>query len=63
MFFVDIIVYSRTESDHLKHMITVFKLLRAHQLFVKASKCDFGQQSVQYLGHLITKQGVAVDQA
>lgn len=63
MFFDDILIYSCTESNNSKHQSTVFELLYAHQLFVKASKYAFGQQSFQYLGHVITKQGVAVDQA
>ena len=36
-------------------------ILRAHKLFVKMEKCQFGQAQVNYLGHVISKYGVAVD--
>ena len=43
-------------------MRTVFRMLQDHQLFLKRSKCAFGQSSVAYLGHVISKEGVAMDQ-
>ena len=42
-------------------MRTVFRTLQDHQLFLKRSKCVFGQSSVAYLGHVISKEGVAMD--
>ncbi|KAJ8752504.1 hypothetical protein K2173_004792 [Erythroxylum novogranatense] len=42
-------------------LLTVFSLLQSHQLFVKLEKCQFGQQNVKYLGHIISNHGVAVD--
>ena len=43
---------------HVKH---TWALLRQHQFCVKASKCAFGQQELEYLGHIVTNQGVKVD--
>jgi len=42
-------------------MRTVFRTLQDHQLFLKRSKCVFGQSSVAYLGHVISEEGVAMD--
>ena len=35
--------------------------LRDHQLFAKFSKCDFFKDKIQYLGHVVTKEGISVD--
>ncbi|XP_026452020.1 uncharacterized protein LOC113352415 [Papaver somniferum] len=55
-------VYSSKMQDHIKHLTLVFEILRKHQLFVKESKCTFAQPSVGYLGHVISSEGVAVEQ-
>lgn len=54
VFFDDILVYSASWSDHLKHLVVVLQLLRQHQLVAKCSKCLFGQSSVDYLGHILS---------
>ena len=63
VFVDDILVYSRTLQNHVQHLDTVFTTLSEHQLFVKRSKCSFAQQSMEYLGHIISAQGVATDPA
>ena len=42
-------------------MDQVLHLLSQHQLFLKQSKCDFGASEVEYLGHLVGKDGIKVD--
>lgn len=59
--FDDILVYSKTWELHLEHIRTVFELLQPHILYVKHSTCAFGQARVGYLGHIVSKEGVAVD--
>ncbi|KAJ4778469.1 polyprotein [Rhynchospora pubera] len=63
VFFDDILIYSRSWAEHLKHVRTVLLQLRLHNLKLKRSKCTFGQTSVAYLGHVITHNGVSMDQA
>jgi hypothetical protein len=61
VFFDDILIYSSSWSDHLRHVRTVFRTLQDHQLRLKQSKCAFGQPSVAYLGRVISAEGVAMD--
>jgi hypothetical protein len=61
VFMDDILIYSPTLSAHLQHLQQVFSLLQQHQLSVKQSKCSFAQQKLEYLGHIISNQGVATD--
>jgi hypothetical protein len=63
VFFDDILIYSSTWADHLRHLCTVLAIFRQHQLFVKQSKCAFRVPSVAYLGHVISESGVAMDPA
>ena len=37
------------------------QLLREHQLYAKLSKCDFYRDRIQYLGHIISEEGISVD--
>jgi hypothetical protein len=61
VFFDDILVYSHSWTDHLAHLRLVFDILAIHQLFLKRSKCCIAQRQVSYLGHIISGEGVAVD--
>lgn len=61
VFLYDILIYSNTMEDHLSHLQQVLETLRVHQLYLKASKCLFAQQSLEYLGHIISDKGVATD--
>jgi hypothetical protein len=61
VFFDDILIYRKTWTDHLTHVDQVLHLLSQHQIFPKQSKCAFGASEVEYLGHLVGKDGVRVD--
>ncbi|XP_019260912.1 PREDICTED: uncharacterized protein LOC109238883 [Nicotiana attenuata] len=61
VFFDDILIYSMSLEDHLQHLKMVFEVLRANLLFAKMSKCCFGRPQIEYLGHLISGQGVSTD--
>jgi hypothetical protein len=57
----DIIVFSRSFEDHLKHLEEVFTRLKNANLSLKAEKCHFGQAQVLYLGHVVSAQGIRAD--
>ncbi len=57
----DIIIFSKTIEDHLGRLRDVFSRLRAAGLKVKPSKCHLLRRKVQYLGHIISENGVATD--
>jgi hypothetical protein len=61
VFFDDILIYSNSMALHKQHLTTVLHTLRTHNLKAKMSKCSFGQPRVEYLGHIISGQGVATD--
>eukprot|EP00253_Pinus_taeda_P002502 PITA_02502 len=53
VFFDDILIYSRTWARHLQHVDLLLQLLHKHKLFVNMSKCSFGMEEVEYLGHIV----------
>ena len=57
----DILIYSKTPKEHEEHLRKAMELLRKEKLFCKKSKCAFGLEEVQYLGHTIGPQGVRMD--
>jgi hypothetical protein len=61
VFFDDILIYRKNWTDHLTHVDRVLFLLSQHQLFLKQSKCAFGASEVEYMGHLVGKDGIRVD--
>ena len=54
----DIIIFSRTPEEHLKHIEIIFQKLKAAGLKLKESKCDFFKSEIHYLGHLISDKGI-----
>ena len=54
----DIIIFSRTLEEHLKHIEIIFQKLKAAGLKLKESKCDFFKSEIHYLGHLISDKGI-----
>ena len=52
------VVFSETMEDHLQHLRKVLMRLGEFSLKLKPSKCHFLRESVEYLGHLITAEGL-----
>ena len=61
VFIDDILIYSKSREEHREHLRTVLSILRKHQLFSKFKKCEFWLDNVAFLGHVVTKEGIAVD--
>ncbi|GJU07031.1 putative mitochondrial protein [Tanacetum coccineum] len=61
VFFDDILVYSQTTEDHVTHLQLVLETMRRHKLYAKLSKCVFGTTHVEYLDHVISKEGVSTE--
>ncbi|GJP63521.1 hypothetical protein CLOP_g20588 [Closterium sp. NIES-67] len=57
----DILIYSTTREQHLKDLAAVFSLLQQHRLITKGSKCEFLKQELEFLGHVISIDGVKFD--
>ncbi|XP_070025955.1 putative mitochondrial protein AtMg00860 [Nicotiana tabacum] len=61
VFFYDILVYSSSVVTYALHLRKVMEVLQKEQLYAKLSKCSFGQDKVEYLGHIISGKGVSTD--
>jgi hypothetical protein len=61
LFFDDILIYSKSWEDHVRHVDKVLQLLKEQQLYAKPSKCFFGVKEVEYLGHIVSHEGVKVN--
>ncbi|XP_050920326.1 uncharacterized protein LOC127137964 [Lathyrus oleraceus] len=61
VFIDDILIYSKNEVEHEEHLRIVLHILNDRQLYAKFSKCEFWLKEVQFLGHVISKEGIAVD--
>ena len=59
----DIVVYSQTLEEHVKHLRTIFKVLRENTLFVKREKCYFAQTEILFLGHRIGDCSIRMDKS
>ena len=61
VFIDDILIYSKNKEEHAQHLRIVLTRLREHKLYAKFSKCEFWLDRVQFLGHVLTPEGISVD--
>ncbi|GJS99104.1 putative reverse transcriptase domain-containing protein [Tanacetum coccineum] len=61
VFIDDILIYSKTHEEHVKHLRLVLELLKKEKLYAKFSKCEFRLRELQFLGHVINGNGIHVD--
>ncbi|XP_042455036.1 uncharacterized protein LOC122039145 [Zingiber officinale] len=61
VFIDDILIYSRSEEEHMRHLRIVLETLRREHLYAKFSKCAFWLPSVGFLGHVVSSRGISVD--
>lgn len=62
VFLDDIFVYSKSDKEHALHLRKTLDILRAHKLYAKMSKCSFAKDKLVYLGRVISKDGIHIDQ-
>ena len=61
IFIDEILIYSKNQEEHREHLRIVLEMLRKHQLYAKFNKCDFFKTKIEYLGHVISAEGIVVD--
>lgn len=61
VFMDDILVYSPSLETHLFHLEQVFQIIQEHKFCIKQSKCVFAQPQLEYLGHVISANGVSTE--
>ncbi|GJT16485.1 putative reverse transcriptase domain-containing protein [Tanacetum coccineum] len=61
VFIDDILIYFKTQEEHVEHLRLVLGLLKKEKLYAKFSKCEFWLKEVQFLGHVINGNGIHVD--
>ncbi|CAI5484033.1 unnamed protein product [Closterium sp. Yama58-4] len=59
----DILIFSKTREQHLRDLDAVFKRLQENRLITKGSKCEFFKQELEFLGHVISRDGIKIDPA
>jgi hypothetical protein len=62
VFLDDILIFSKTLADHERHVRLVMDKLRAAKLYAKESKCEFFKTEVEFLGHIVGRDGVRMMQ-
>jgi hypothetical protein len=63
VFIDDILIYSKSKEEYAQHLRVILQRLRDHQLYAKFSKCTFWLKEVPFLGHIISAEGIAVNQS
>ncbi|GJS38218.1 reverse transcriptase domain-containing protein [Tanacetum coccineum] len=61
LFIDDILIYSKSEEEHEAYLKMILDLLKKEKLYAKFSKCEFWLQEVQFLGHVVNRDGIHVD--
>jgi Reverse transcriptase (RNA-dependent DNA polymerase) len=59
----DIIIYSKSEGEHLQHVETVLQKISNHELYGKLSKCHFNETEVEFLGHVVNAEGIKMQRS
>ena len=57
----DLLIISKTPEEHLQHIESVLQTLKDANLFACLEKCHFNQAEVEFLGHIVSAKGIAVD--
>jgi hypothetical protein len=60
VFIDNILIFSKNEEEHDKHLCLVFQKLRDNQLYAKLNKCEFWLKEVAFVGHIVSEGGISV---
>lgn len=63
VYFDDILIFIWSESNHLNHLREVFSALQENKLFANLKKCVFWQTKLLFLGFVVGRDEIQVDQA
>lgn len=58
VFIDDILVYSKSKEDHANHLRIILQTLKDHKLYAKFSKCEFWLNAIDFLGHIVSSEGI-----
>lgn len=58
----DILIFSKNPADHVRHVCLVLERLRQHGLYAKLEKCEFDQPKVEFLGFLVSSEGIEMSE-
>jgi hypothetical protein len=61
VFIDDILVFPKSKKEHEEHLHIMLQRLHDHQLYAKFSKCEFWLTEVQFLGQVVSSEGISVD--
>ena len=50
----DVMVFSKSPEEHIKHLTLVLQALKKYQFFIRLNKCTFGRTELEFLGHLLS---------
>jgi hypothetical protein len=62
VFIDDILVYLKTKEEHASHLHIVLQCLCDHCLYAKFSNCAFWMKEINFLGHTVSQERIAIDQ-
>jgi hypothetical protein len=61
VFINDILIYSKSSEEHATHLKLLLEKLKERKLYAKFNKCEFWLDTLSFLGHMISKDGIKVD--
>jgi hypothetical protein len=61
VYFDDILVYNKSQQDHMEHLYQVFQTFRKQKLYVNLKKCHFLTNSLVFLGYVVLAEGIKMD--